>query len=38
MVVVLIHWRIKPTEKDEAAFFDFWRNQATIDDKSSPRG
>ena len=35
MVVVLIHWRIRPTEKDEAAFFDYWKNKATIKDKSS---
>ena len=35
MVVVLIHWRIKPTEEAEAAFSDFWKNEAKIDDKSS---
>ena len=35
MVVVLIHWRIKPTEEAEAAFFCYWKHVATIDDKSS---
>ena len=35
MVVVLIHWRIKPTDEAEAAFFEYWTNDATINDKSS---
>lgn len=35
MVVVLIHWRIKPTTEAEQAFFCFWKHWATIDDKSS---
>ena len=35
MEVVLIHWRIKPTEEAEAAFFCYWKHVATIDDKSS---
>lgn len=35
MIVVLVHWRIKPTEEAEAAFFNHWKNVATIDDKSS---
>lgn len=35
MVIVLIHWRIKPTEEDEAAFFCYWQHKATIHDKSS---
>ena len=38
MVIVLIHWRIKPTDDDEAAFFEYWKNVATIDDKSSLAG
>lgn len=35
MVVVLIHWRIKPTKEAEDAFFCYWKHMATIDDKSS---
>lgn len=35
MVVVLIHWRIKPTKEAEAAFFRYWKHKARIDDKSS---
>jgi hypothetical protein len=34
MIIVLIHWRIKPTEDAENAFFAFWTKQATILDKS----
>ena len=35
MIVVLIHWRVKPTEEAEADFFSYWKHVATIDDKSS---
>ncbi|MNY89386.1 hypothetical protein D3C78_56770 [compost metagenome] len=34
MIIVLIHWRIKPTSEAEAAFFEFWKNQAKILDKT----
>ena len=35
MIVVLIHWRIKPTKEAEDAFFCYWKHEATINDKSS---
>lgn len=35
MVIVLIHWRIKPTEEAQADFFKFWTETATIPDKSA---
>jgi len=38
MVIVLIHWRIKPTRDAEAAFFDHWAKKVKIDDKSSLAG
>ena len=34
MVIVIIHWRIKPTQEAEDAFFNYWANVAKIDDKS----
>lgn len=34
MVIVLIHWRIKPSEEAVNQFFDFWQNNATIKNKS----
>jgi hypothetical protein len=35
MIVVLIHWRIKPTDEAVGAFFNWWKNTATIKDKSN---
>ena len=35
MVIVLIHWRIKPTDEAQADFFKFWIETATIPDKSA---
>ena len=35
MILVLIHWRIKPDDASETAFFDFWTQIAKIDDKSN---
>jgi hypothetical protein len=32
MIVVLIHWRIKPDKVSE--FVDFWKTQATVNDRS----
>ncbi|MGV3569880.1 MAG: hypothetical protein ACO1PB_04710 [Ramlibacter sp.] len=34
MVVVMIHWRIKSTDDDEKAFFEWWSETATIAHKS----
>jgi hypothetical protein len=33
VVIVLIHWRIKPNRDSEAAFFDYWATKAKIGDK-----
>ena len=33
MIIVLIHWRIKPDGASEAQFLDFWKNEATISNK-----
>ena len=33
MILVLIHWRIKPDDASEAAFFSFWTEVAKIEDK-----
>ena len=33
MIIVLIHWRIKPTPEDEQAFLTWWKNDAPINDK-----
>ena len=30
MMIILIHWRIKPTEEHIHAFRKYWREQATI--------
>ncbi len=38
MVIVLIHWRINPTDKDQADFFKFWTEQAKVKDKSGLAG
>jgi hypothetical protein len=38
MVIVLIHWRIKPTPEAEAAFLEFWSTQAKVDDKTQLLG
>src|SRR4051812_599437 len=35
MVIVMIHWRIKSTEAAEQEFFKWWREKATIPDKSN---
>lgn len=35
MILVLIHWRIKPDDASEAAFFEFWTRVAKIDDKTN---
>ena len=34
MVIVLIHWRIKPTEEAIKRFLDFWQTKATIKNKT----
>jgi hypothetical protein len=38
MVIVLIHWRIKPTDEAVAQFFDHWTTTATIADKTDLAG
>jgi len=38
LVIVLIHWRIKPTAEAEAAFFDFWTKTAKIENKEGLAG
>src|SRR5262245_35753050 len=38
MIVVLIHWRIKPTDEAVGQFFDYWTKMATIRDKSGLAG
>lgn len=35
MIIVIIHWRIKPTDEAEQAFFRYWREIAKIDDKGN---
>jgi hypothetical protein len=35
VVIVLIHWRIKPDVASEAAFLEFWRTVARISDKTN---
>ena len=35
MFIVLIHWRIKPTDEAQADFCKFWIETATIPDKSA---
>ena len=35
MIIVLIHWRIKPTEKDVASFRTWWETEAKIPDTSN---
>ena len=34
MIIVLIWWRIKPTDEAEAEFKERWRQELKIDDKS----
>ena len=34
MIVVLIHWKIKPEQETVEDFFEFWRTEATVDDRS----
>ena len=34
MIIALIHWRIKPDEASIAEFLKFWREQATIGDRT----
>lgn len=34
MIIALIHWRIKPDEKSIAEFLKFWREQATVNDRT----
>ena len=38
MIIVLIHWRIKPTDIAEREFFEHWCNKAKIDDKTGLGG
>jgi hypothetical protein len=38
VIIVLIHWRIKTTNEDVAAFYKWWTEKATIEDKSSLAG
>ena len=38
MVIVIIHWRIKPTAQAESDFFNFWTETAIIEDKSNLAG
>jgi hypothetical protein len=38
MIIVLIHWRIKPTDEAVAEFFEYWTTRATIDNKSDLAG
>lgn len=33
MVIVLIHWKIKPEPKMVDMFLDFWRTKAVVDDR-----
>src|SRR3989442_338732 len=35
MVIVLIHWRIKPTDEAVAAFFAKWKNGLLIKEKAN---
>jgi hypothetical protein len=38
LILVLIHWRIKPTPDAEKSFFDYWTTMALINDKSNLTG
>ena len=38
MIIVLIHWRIKPTKKDIDEFLEFWRKTAIVEDRSGMVG
>jgi hypothetical protein len=38
MIIVLIHWRIKPTDEAENAFVQFWTTMATINIKTHLAG
>lgn len=35
MIIVLIHWRIKPDAVSETAFLDFWKTVAKVSDKEN---
>jgi hypothetical protein len=35
MIIVLIHWRIKPTDEATSAFFDWWKTAAVIKEKTN---
>lgn len=34
MIIALIHWRIRPDQKNVDAFLEHWRTRNTIDDRS----
>lgn len=34
MIIVLIHWRIKPEQEHVDAFLDFWRTKAIVEDRT----
>ncbi|MDE2229788.1 MAG: hypothetical protein KGL11_12215 [Alphaproteobacteria bacterium] len=34
MIIVLIHWRIKPEQEHIDAFLEFWRTKATVEDRT----
>lgn len=38
MIVVLIHWRIRPAQKHIDAFLAFWRSSAVVDDRRGLAG
>ena len=38
MIIVLIHWRIKPTDQAVSGFFEWWKNEAPIKDKINLAG
>ena len=38
LIIVIIHWWIKPTAQSEVEFLDFWVNKAKIKDKSKLTG
>ena len=34
LIIVLIHWRIKPEQEHVDAFLDFWRGKCSLEDRS----
>ncbi|MBE7367674.1 hypothetical protein [Ramlibacter pallidus] len=38
MIIVLIHWRIKPTDEAESEFFRFWTETAKVEVKEGLAG